>query len=247
MGIACYVNSQETVIVDIKKNTFRKIKTAVEDKKLFSLSGEFSIIYQNKEDEDNFYHIDLLTLAEQKISKEEGERLEKFKKDAHNVCYNIKTQTISGCNTSKTLIEDLKMLHIEGMWGYEKPEEKFQPSFSNMHGKHEILTNRLMAYLLFHDKIHLFDLYTLRTTIIQLEPENRFITFFNQVDEDQRKISFIEVLPNEEAWISHIWLSEIEDSHEKSISKIERKAVHLKGLKIPANAHRIYWEEQEEV
>jgi len=53
-------------------------------------------------------------------------------------------------------------------------------------------------------------------------------------------------LPNEDVSISHIWLNEIENSQEKSLEKIERGAILIKNLKIPAMAHRIYWEKTED-
>lgn len=66
------------------------------------------------------------------------------------------------------------------------------------------------------------------------------------MEEDERKISFIEILPNEDVSVSHIWLNEIEDSAEKSIEKIEFNEVIIKNLPIHAMAHRVYWESFDE-
>jgi len=71
LGIATYSNTQESVIVYIKQNEFRKIITAAEDKKFFSLFTEHSLIFENK-DNEKFYHLDLASGKELAIEKEEG-------------------------------------------------------------------------------------------------------------------------------------------------------------------------------
>lgn len=118
-------------------------------------------------------------MEETKLDKEEGERLKELEKKVHDQAYDLKTKTYSGRNVDKTADEDLKKLELDNMWGIVKPGEKFLPTYTAKYGKFEIMTNRLMAYMPFCDKIHLFDFFNLQTTVIELNSAYRFIGFCN--------------------------------------------------------------------
>lgn len=141
------------------------------------MNSHSQLFYEAKEEKYHFY--DFYTREEKEIDQEEGERLKKFDKDGHDIYYNLDTKMITGRNYNKIHDEEKKRLFQEELWGYEKPGESYEATFTTKYGKHEIMTNRLLAYIPFQDKIHLFDIFTLRTTVIELNRKNRFVTFFN--------------------------------------------------------------------
>lgn len=162
---------------------------------MFARDLEFSFIYQKLEDE-KFYFLDLKTMAEELLEEEEGKRLQAFGKDGSSMNYNKETKIITGQLNSKAYREEKKPLRMGKSYGYELPGQTYEVVYNSRYGKKEIMTSRMMAYLPFNDKIHLFDLFTLKTMIINLDEKNKFLGFFNQVDEDDRKISYFEILPN---------------------------------------------------
>jgi len=141
--------------------------------------------------------------------------------------------------------EELQPLGDREVFVGESPGHNMEQTFCHDYGKTEILTSRVLAHQHWADWIYLYDLFTKRTFYIGIDAGCKFVGFFNQIEEDPRKISFVHIDKHNAMWVSHIWLSEIDKCHFKSLEQVERRAVNLRGIELPANANRVYWESKD--
>jgi hypothetical protein len=127
--------------------------------------------------------------------------LKKFCDSVDNVFFNEQEDTMIGEPSSIKIKEDLKFMTAPCMQNYIKWSDSeeaitsedigsYEKVFTTLHGKREILTSRILAHNYFQDYIYFFDIFSQRTFYLPLDPLKHFIGFFNQIEEDNRKISY---------------------------------------------------------